>query len=146
MSVTITGIKKLERKLKKLVKDSEQELITALTTSALVVEGAAKTKIQRGVATGRVYTRNGVTHQASAPGQPPATDTGALASSITHNVDKQQMTAEIGSNLVYATHLEFGTINMQARPFMTPAYQESKAKIAKEFKKAINDAIKKGIK
>lgn len=61
-------------------------------------------------------------HWSSAPGQPPAVDTGALINSI-------QMTAKgpfevwIHDGVEYGIYLELGTHNMAARPFMKPAIE-----------------------
>lgn len=88
---------------------------------------------------GRVYTtrfwrdrqgrlrRGGrrVPHQASAPGQPPATDTGRLLQSIHHEIHGvgQDVEARIGSDVNYAIYLELGTRYMAPRPFLRPALQ-----------------------
>lgn len=79
---------------------------------------------QRG--TGRIYRRGGVIHQASAPGQPPAVDTGRLRSSYTWRTgeDIRGVYVEVGTNVVYAPWLEFGTRYMKARPHLRPAIDE----------------------
>lgn len=86
---------------------------------------------------GRVYTRrfwrdkqgrlrmggNRPPHQASAPGQPPATDTGRLLNSIYHVIEGvgSDLVAKIGSTVDYAEYLELGTRHMAPRPFERPA-------------------------
>ena len=113
-----------------------QEIGKAVQAQGLDVTGGIKKRIQRGPKTGRVYTRGNVTHQASAPGEAPATDTGTLDSSITYRkVD--DLTAEIESRLDYATYLEFGTVNMGARPAWTP---EVEAKTP-DFVRRVTEAI-----
>ena len=37
----------------------------------------------------------------------------------------------------YAIHLEYGTTNMQARPFLQPAFEKSKPKIKAKFAKGV---------
>lgn len=72
--------------------------------------------------TGRIYARRGVEHQASAPGEPPASDTGALVRSI--RTDYARIEAGVGSVVASAAHapaLEYGTERMEPRPFMRPA-------------------------
>lgn len=64
-----------------------------------------------------------VPHQASAPGQPPASDTGRLMASIHHQMvgAGQSVQAQIGSDVQYALYLELGTRYMAPRPFLRPA-------------------------
>lgn len=48
-------------------------------------------------------------------------DTGRLKSSIAAGPSRPPYTAEVGSNVRYAPHVEFGTYKMRAQPFMRPA-------------------------
>lgn len=65
---------------------------------------------------GHIY--NG--HQASAPGEAPAMDTGTLANSITTERDAPgEWTVYTG--VEYAPYLEYGTVHMEPRPSFTPA-------------------------
>jgi len=50
-------------------------------------------------------------------------DTGRLRASITHEIgaDSQGLVATVGTNVVYAPFLEYGTSRMSARPFLRPA-------------------------
>ena len=78
---------------------------------------------------GRVYRRPGVRgpraviHRASAPGQPPAVDTGHLRASYTHRLgeDAQGPYVEIGTNVKTAPWLEYGTRRMRPRPHLRPS-------------------------
>lgn len=94
----------------------------ALARAALDVQDQAKQLLSK-PGSGRTYTRRSVTHRASAPGDPPAVNTGRLRSSITHRVavDDQGVFAEVGSNVRYARFLELGTSKMAKRPFLRPA-------------------------
>lgn len=73
--------------------------------------------------TGRQYGR----HTASAPGQPPATDTGRLAASIREELrsDSKGLVEVIGSDVIYAKPLERGTRKMAPRPFLRPALRKA---------------------
>lgn len=61
-------------------------------------------------------------HQASAPGEAPAFDTGDLLRSIKILGERQetQITVTITANINYAIYLEKGTSKMLPRPFMEP--------------------------
>jgi HK97 gp10 family phage protein len=74
--------------------------------------------------TGRQYGR----HQASAPGQPPATDTGRLAASIREELrqDGKGLVEVVGTNVVYARPLERGTRSMAPRPFLRRALAKTR--------------------
>jgi hypothetical protein len=61
-------------------------------------------------------------HRASAPGEPPASDTGRLLSSISHDIRVEDtLVARVGSPLKVAEWLELGTSKMAPRPFARPA-------------------------
>ena len=93
-----------------------------LTLAAVTLEGAIKLELSR-PGSGRIYGR----HQASAPGDPPAPDTGTLRASIGH--EQTGDTVRVGSSLAQAGTLEFGTVRagrgrrtvIEPRPFMRPA-------------------------
>lgn len=70
-------------------------------------------------------------HQASAPGEPPAVDTGNLRASITGLVDDKGVTIRgfVGSNVEYVRYLELGTEKMTKRPFLIPTILENQDKI-----------------
>lgn len=75
--------------------------------------------------TGRTYrtgykTEPHRTHQASAPGDAPAVNTGRLRQSITA-VQIKPLHWRVGTNVDYALFLEFGTRRMAPRPFLRPA-------------------------
>ncbi len=67
-------------------------------------------------------------HKASAPGQPPARNTGHIARSWQTGVAKRGKVEKagnryrlvVGSNLPYAKYLEFGTARMKQRPYVRP--------------------------
>jgi len=127
--------KKLNRKL------SDNKVKEYVTRGTLMVQNDAKKSILAG-GTGKTYQKYEPrrTHIASAPNQPPASDTGFLASNITMDVDAKPNGTVIGqiiSSAPYSKHLEFGTTNMTERPFMQPALAKNKRKIEALFKKGI---------
>lgn len=110
-----------------------------LRRRAVDVEAAGKRLLsQHG--TGRVYkkTKPNRIHQASAPGEPPAPDTGLLRAALSHEIgqDADGLYADIGYGINpesttereddtpiadIAEYLELGTRHMAPRPFLRPA-------------------------
>jgi hypothetical protein len=73
--------------------------------------------------TGRQYGR----HRASAPGQPPATDTGRLAASLREELrrDERGLVEVVGTDVDYALPLELGTRDIEPRPFLRPSLRKA---------------------
>jgi hypothetical protein len=108
----------------------------------LVIQAGMKRRIMQGGKSGHVYKRGGKEHVASAPGEPPATDTGALANSIQTIVTARRpdyAETQTGSPLDYSESLEFGTSKMEARPYGRPTLDEDRDAI----EAAIIGAIRK---
>ncbi len=78
-------------------------------------------QILRTKKTGTIYRRRSVLHQASAPGEAPASDTGALVQSGTVIRDPANLAARVNYSVSYAASLEFGTERMEPRPFLRPS-------------------------
>jgi len=115
-----------EAGLRQLFESPRGPLGQYLTKVALRVDREAKKSMKAG--SGRTYRRGKVTHRASAPGQPPAVDTGRLRSSITYELGTsgRVLVARVGTNVNYARHLELGTSRMRPRPFLRPALAKAK--------------------
>ncbi|MDO8614622.1 MAG: hypothetical protein Q7T33_02660 [Dehalococcoidia bacterium] len=80
--------------------------------------------------TGRIYRRRGVEHQASAPGEPPASDTGTLVSRIRTDYSRLgELVGVVRASTAYAAALEYGTPRMEPRPFMRPALANRRKQI-----------------
>lgn len=77
--------------------------------------------IQSGQKTGRVYRRRSVVHQASAPGESPASDTGRLVQSSGTRYNPEELEGIVFFATAYAAPLEWGTVKMAPRPFLRPA-------------------------
>jgi hypothetical protein len=70
---------------------------------------------------GRVYTRGSVQHRASAPGDPPAVDTGDLRRERSAEVFIEGSGRVVGEVIFFAEYaeaLELGTEKMAPRPFL----------------------------
>lgn len=134
------------KKLDKITAEIKKDIAAALFVSGLKIEENAKLSIAQESKSGVVYQRRTVVHQASAPGEAPANDTGRLLNSIQTSAENSGMVVNInaGSSMVdYAIHLEYGTSDMAARPFMKPALKKSRKFIHDRMEKAIQKAIKK---
>ena len=91
--------------------------------------------------TGRLYFRSGLSklsksgksfsggHRASAPGEPPASDTGNLVRRIDVQYDRKALIGYVVSRADYSVFLEYGTQRMAARPFMRPAAANCKDEV-----------------
>ena len=139
IDLKISNLKAFNKKLEKRLKDNKVK--EYVTRGTMMVQNTAKESILKG-GTGRTYEKYEPrrTHTASAPNQPPASDTGFLASNITMDVDVKANGTVVGqiiSSAPYSKHLEFGTVNMTERPFMQPALQKNKRKIEAMFKKGV---------
>lgn len=58
----------------------------------------------------------------SKPGEPPRKQYGHLRRSITHQTDRKELVAYVGSNLAYARFLELGTSKMLPRPYLRSTF------------------------
>lgn len=104
--------KELARNFKRISRNANNEIEVALIKSALIVERDAKINCR--------------------------VDTGRLRASISHRLfDEDDIVfTEVGTNVEYAKHVEFGTSKQSAKPFLFPAYNNNKDKILKELAKA----------
>jgi len=135
--MTIKNLNTFKKKInKKMTTNARKNVLTAVSRGTGMVEKTAQESIKN-KGTGRSYTRRGITHTASAPGQPPATDSGFLGQNITMNVKSMPNGTVVGqviSAAPYSKALEFGTTTIEARPFMQPALEKNKKKIVNIFK------------
>ena len=99
-------------------------IVSVVQKTLFEIERSSKESMQ-GPKSGRLYERaGGRMHQASAPGEAPAIDLGLLANSIQTKLESD-LSGIVYTNTAYAEPLEFGSIKMAARPFMTPAAVKS---------------------
>lgn len=134
-----------------LFSDSEGPVGEAMEALAYVVQGEAAREILAGDPQGWLYTtyffrgREGrplgglgfmqtpgklymigdrPPHRASAPGQPPASDTGNLAAQLGHEMGHDPdgvINEDIYDDAAYSLYLELGTTEMEPRPYLRPA-------------------------
>lgn len=136
-SVEMDGMPEFSRHTKAIQDAIEANLRAALVSSGNDMQRTMVDSILREPKSGRVYGN----HRASAPGEAPASDTGFLVSRILTYPDLQRMLVDIGikaQNAVkYAGYLEFGTQNLEPRPFVKPAFIKNKDKAKDKMRKAV---------
>lgn len=123
----------------------ENVATAAVRLAGLELVRAAKLQLSK-PGTGREYRRKGgKVHKASAPGQPPAVDTGALRNSIGMGVVGGVV--RVGSGLAKAPLLEFGTLDdggvLAPRPFMRPALEDARAAMGQVTTGELQKAVRK---
>ena len=143
-------VKNLNVALKKfdtLKKDLETPFREVIAGGAQLIRGQAIRSIQTGPKSGRIYEKYNPrrTHRASAPGQAPASDTGNLVSQIRVREENKDL-IKVESNALYSSFLEFGTSKMLARPFLFPASERSRPKIAQAVFNRVVKEIKRLVK
>lgn len=146
----------------KLTESAIAAVVEAIRVGATLIENDAKQAVARGPKTGRVYEyryktnratggifpseKRGTPHQASAPGEAPATDTGRLLNSIVSDAVRSEKFGVVGfvdARTDYATYLEYGTRKMAARPFMLPAFERNRARIGDLIKLGLATATQR---
>jgi len=140
----VIGLAKLQRSLRKISTANRSGVQRAIAISGALVQGDAQKSIKRGSRSGVIVTIGGKRHQRSAPGEPPKTDTGRLAGSIFAEFSNGGLRVDVGSDVAYATHLEFGTKNMAKREWLLPAFERNKDRIKDVVRQAIKAANRKG--
>lgn len=149
-----SNVRSLEERINAIGKNTGVELMRALRQSAQVIQNKALEMMEE-PKTGRIYThymytdaqgrlrqgrRRPVPHQASAPGEAPARDSGRLSQSLTTEevaTGPEHFEVNTGSNVPYATELELGSRKIAPRPFMGPAFDETREANVTRIRNAI---------
>lgn len=140
---------RLNIRLGNMAKSVRPAVLRSLRRGGLKIENSAVEGIIDPPKTGRIYKsrhRKGAVHQASAPGEFPAADSGRLHQSITTAVvqdDNTRIAVETAANTPYARALEYGSDIMEPRPFMGPSYREHREAIKDEVTLAVAQAIRR---
>ena len=130
----------VEWDVSKTISDVDKAVARGLFISAEKVRADAVKSILSGSKSGRLYRRRGTVHQASAPGEAPANDTGTLANSAEAKlVDINR--AVVNFNAQYARFLEFGTTNIAPRPYARPALMMNRDFIAEAIDKEVRKVV-----
>jgi HK97 gp10 family phage protein len=142
VTTSLTGTAELKRALAEFGIQADKRIKGIVQGTAQNIRTHAIKSIQRGTKSGIVYEKTSPkrTHRASAPGEAPATDTGRLAGSI--RADIEGLKAEVVADTEYAAWLEFGTQNIQPRPFLVPALEVERPKWNARLNAVVEDAAK----
>lgn len=141
----VLGTKALTAKLNKMSGAIERARDLAVKESTLKLHSFAVKSIQnRSGGTPAIRYAPKRVVSVSRPGQSPNSDTGRLVQSIMFEFDEQsdRTIGYVGSNLKYAAWLEFGTLDMEARPWLAPALEKVNTMIGDIFSRRIDNAIK----
>lgn len=141
--MTVRNADKLIKKLQRLPLDMRGGIGSALRLSVIEMDAYAKQHISGGGRSGRTYRRRSVTHQASAPGEFPKTDTGELVASLFFRVAANKLSAFFGTKLAKGKWLEYGTSRMRARPWLRPTFKANVDKVTARVRAAVNEALRK---
>jgi hypothetical protein len=110
--------------LERLAKEAPNVARRVVEDVTLLIFRTARRSLITGPKTGRIYTRGGVTHQASRKGEAPASDTGTLFNHIF--MDTGDIWGEVGTTLEYGRILEDPP--KLDRPFILPALRAHEKK------------------
>lgn len=131
----IQGLEGLTKRLGGTGAKARRLMQKRMQRAVLLVQNEAVRSIQSG-GTGQAVVRYNPTrrHVASAPGSPPATDTGHLVANISTDVEvvgRREVVGSVISGASYSKALEYGYApnNLEPRPFMRPALEKQKTKV-----------------
>ena len=147
MTIQVTGVAELKKKLKSLGARMEDAIFGGVILTANEIRTDAIKSIQNKSSGSQVQrSRQGggtYTHTAASEGQAPNTDTGKLVASIAVEPNRSGVYALVGSNLDYAGFLEFGTSKMGARPWLEPALRKNKDNLQRNINAAADALIER---
>lgn len=110
----------------------------AINATGLEIRTEIIRQYNSGPASGRVYQKYNPrrTHQASAPGQAPMTDTGRLANETAFR-RVGPLTVEVANRLQYAAALEYGTATIRPRPVWRQVALEAEPKLKRRLETTV---------
>lgn len=129
--------------VEKTIRDVRQAAAQGVMLGAESVLSTAISHIQDDPKSGRVYRRRGVSHQASAPGEAPASDTGRLVQSGRTELSQEQLLASVIFSTEYAAALEFGTPRILPRPYARRSLEEKREEIEANIRAKIEAALRR---
>ena len=98
-------------------------------TGARMVETEGNRLMEDSPASGRTYVRSTGIHTASAPGEPPAVDSGELINSSRVEDSPEEIKSSVIWQAPHAPYMEYGTQKIAPRPFAGPAVENKRSEI-----------------
>lgn len=144
VSGSIKGAEKLRKKAERMADIFENARTRAVQDATFQLhETAVRLVSDTSDGTPQLRYNPKRTVNASAPGDPPNSDTGRLRQSINFAFSSDGATGMVGSNLKYAAYLEFGTEDMAPRPWLSTALELVSKNIDATFEKWMAKAVQK---
>lgn len=112
-SIKITGVKELQKQLKKNVNLDDVKKVVRQNGSELQQKMQDKAEFTKGYQTGETKR------------------------SITLEMQNSDLTAEVQPTTEYSPYLEFGTRFMSAQPFVRPAFEEQLTQFKSDMQKLV---------
>ena len=146
LRMEVHGLAEMLAGLERLGQDMTGALDDVVNATGLELRGDIIKRYQRGPASGRTYRKYkpNRTHQASAPGQAPMTDTGRLQGGTLFKKDGPA-SVRVFNAIEYAAALEYGSTNGRGRIAPRPAWRPAIEKMRPKYEKRINDAIAEAV-
>ncbi|HJK81933.1 MAG TPA: HK97 gp10 family phage protein [Methanocorpusculum sp.] len=114
----IEGLQELNQEFNDLENALTQEIITALMRGGMIIEADAQRRCP--------------------------VDTERLRTSLTTDVEREGETTfvlKVGTNVEYASFVEYGTSRMAAQPFLRPAVDAKAKDVVDEIRESIREQI-----
>jgi len=143
MAIKIRNKQSLIKKLKELPSKVSKPIKQEVFISAQLIRNSAIKNINTGPRSGAIYMVGAKNSVRSGPGEFPKTDTGQLVKSISTQRLDSGFKSIVGTDLRYGRFLEFGTSNMQARPWLLRSAKENEKKIVTNISSAVRGALKR---
>jgi len=146
LKMRLRGMEELLGNLARLDQNVQKDIDDAVNATGLELRADIIRRYNRGPASGRVYEKYlpRRTHQASAPGQAPMTDTGRLANATTFS-KLGSARVRVENRVKYARALEYGNTdgkgNIAPRPAWRPAIKKMRPIFRKRMERVLAEAV-----
>ena len=139
------GFNRFNAKLKDLNNRINRAIANEINVAGTELQKIIRKDMKETPKTGRTYKRGEKTHTASSAGNAPAVDTGELIKSIQifTKAIPSRLFAEVGSDTAQGKWMEYGTSNIEARPWLRPAFDRNKEQIQKNIQEAIEKELRR---